>query len=106
MTAFKQFNSNETTSRLSLKSKKQHIRLWYECFQICKSDPSLSNNLKNSSDFYEEWGDVSVKFDEWWNDNLSWTYKTNKDGKRIKDGYILDQGEDVFITDWINTKKN
>ena len=42
----------------------------------------------------------------WWNDNLSWKYKTNKDGKRIKDGYILDQGEDVFITDWINTKKN
>ena len=42
----------------------------------------------------------------WWNDNLSWTYKTNKDGKRIKDGYILDQGEDVFTTDWINTKKN
>jgi len=305
MTVFKQFNSNEPTSRLSLKSKKQHIRLWYECFQICKSDPSLSNNLNDSSDFYEEWGDVSVKFDvwwkshkslfedlevrevkkvsknpnvvnlsiplnenitsilkevkyivnkkqteklkdlgidstdlkskvikqgkysftqkeiksdiekiqgykttnisqniiaelpeeqlrnllgkfddeisrlrveqetielqqkgiseknnwvdwvkmfgenmedlrspettfndkkkmlksiinsiivlsddktshrlvinlsvNWWNDNLSWKYKTNKDGKRIKDGYILDQGEDVFITDWINTKKN
>ena len=49
---------------ISMKSKKQHIRLWYECFQICKSDPSLSNNLKDSSDFYEEWGDVSVKFDD------------------------------------------
>ena len=35
-------------------------------FQICKSEPSLSNNLKNSSDFYEEWGDISVKFDDWW----------------------------------------
>ena len=31
---------------ISMKSKKQHIRLWYECFQICKSDPSLSNNLR------------------------------------------------------------
>lgn len=56
---------------ISMKSKKQHIRLWYECFQICKSDPSLSNNLKDSSDFYEEWGDVSVKFDEWWKSHKS-----------------------------------
>ena len=56
---------------LSLKSKKQHIRMWYECLQISHLEETLSNNIKNSSDFYEEWGDVSVKFDDWWKTHKS-----------------------------------
>ena len=53
--------------QLSMSSKKQHIRLWYECLQICHSDPQYKNNLKNSASFYEEWGDVvGLKFDHWW----------------------------------------
>lgn len=50
-----------------MRSKKQHIRLWFECLQICHSDPQYSENLKQSKDFYSEWGDVSnMKFDDWW----------------------------------------
>ena len=53
-----------------MKSKKQHIRLWFECLQICHSDPKYSENLKHSKDFYEEWGDVTnIKFDDWWKDH-------------------------------------
>jgi len=55
---------------ISMRSKKQHIRLWFECLQICHSDPQYSENLKQSKDFYEEWGDVlNIKFDDWWRDH-------------------------------------
>ena len=50
-----------------MRSKKQHIRLWFEYLQICHSDPQYSENLKQSKDFYEEWDDVlNIKFDDWW----------------------------------------
>jgi len=46
--------------------KKQHIRLWFECLQICHSQSEYSENLKQSNDFYEEWGDVTnIRFDNW-----------------------------------------
>ena len=52
---------------ISMRSKKQHIRLWFECLQICHSDPQYSENLKHSKDFYEDWGNVTnIKFDDWW----------------------------------------
>jgi len=55
---------------ISMRSKKQHIRLWYECLQICCSEPEYSDNLKQSSDFYEEWGNVTdIKFDDWWKEH-------------------------------------
>jgi len=55
---------------ISMRSKKRHIRLWFECLQICHSDPQYSENLKQSKDFYEEWGDVlNIKFDDWWRDH-------------------------------------
>ena len=55
---------------ISMRSKKQHIRLWFECLQICYSDPQYSENLKQSKDFYEAWGDVTnIKFDDWWKDH-------------------------------------
>ena len=44
--------------------------MWFECLQICHSDPQYSENLKQSKDFYEEWGDVTnIKFDDWWKDH-------------------------------------
>ena len=53
-----------------MRSKKQHIRLWFECLQICHADPQYSENLKQSQDFYAEWGDVTnIKFDDWWKDH-------------------------------------
>ena len=55
---------------ISMKSKKQHIRLWFECLQICHSDSQYFENLKQSKDFYKEWGDVTnIKFDDWWKDH-------------------------------------
>jgi hypothetical protein len=50
-----------------IKSRKQHIRLWFEFYKLCLSDPQFTKNLKQSKDFYEPWGDVrNVLFDEWW----------------------------------------
>jgi hypothetical protein len=55
---------------ISMKSKKQHIRLWFECLQICHVDPQYSLNLKQSKAFYKEWDDVTnIKFDDWWKDH-------------------------------------
>ena len=52
--------------------KKQHIRLWFECLQICHSESEYCENLKNSRDFYDEWGDVtSIRFDDWWKERRS-----------------------------------
>ena len=52
---------------ISMRSKKQHIRLWFECLQICHSNPKYSEDLQKSKKFYDEWGDVTdIKFDEWW----------------------------------------
>ncbi len=53
-----------------MRSKKQRIRLWFECLQICHSQPEFSDSLVKSKDFYKEWGDVTnIKFDDWWKDH-------------------------------------
>lgn len=50
-----------------LKSRRQHLRLWFEFLKLCHRIPELRSNLHRSSDFYAAWGDVrSVKFDDWW----------------------------------------
>ena len=55
--------------RLEIQSKRQHIRLWFECYQICLSDKKYSNNLKKSKSFYKEWWNVSdIHFDIFWKD--------------------------------------
>lgn len=57
----------QQNSQLSMRSNKQHIRLWFECFKICKSDAQYSENLHRLADFYAEWGDVTaINFDNWW----------------------------------------
>ena len=58
------------SKKISMRSKKQHIRLWFECLQICYSDPQYSESLQQSKDFYKEWGDIkNIKFDDWWKDH-------------------------------------
>ena len=50
-----------------MRSKKQHIRLWFECLQICHSQSEYSDDLIQSSEFYDEWGNIThIKFDDWW----------------------------------------
>lgn len=63
---------SQTPLDLSMRSKKQHIRLWFECLQLCHSIGGYEKNLKQSSSFYEEWGDVTkTKFDHWWKEKKS-----------------------------------
>jgi len=58
---------SQTPAPISMRSKKQHIRLWFECLQICQSQNEYSHNLTQSQAFYEEWGNiVDLKFDDWW----------------------------------------
>ena len=55
-----------STGLLKIKSKKQFVRLWFECYQICLEDNLYKDNLKKSKNFYKNWGDVKgVNFDEW-----------------------------------------
>ena len=53
---------------LQIKSKRQFIRLWFECYQLCLEEKNYKDNLKNSKSFYEEWGDVKgLEFSKWYN---------------------------------------
>jgi hypothetical protein len=50
-----------------IRSKRQLIRLWFDCLKICHSISDYTDNLKQSETFYREWGDISdIKFDDWW----------------------------------------
>ena len=53
-------------SDLQIKSKRQFIRLWYECYQLCLEDNNYKDNLKNSKSFYKDWGNVKgLEFGKW-----------------------------------------
>jgi hypothetical protein len=63
-----------------IKSRRQHLRLWFEFYKLCHRAPVVSAgkgvnldfrpNLKESAEFYAPWGDVrNVKFDAWWKDH-------------------------------------
>ena len=54
-----------------IKSKKQHIRMWFEFYKMILDDPEYTQNLKNSKDYYHDWGkvDQTTKFDIWWKDH-------------------------------------
>jgi hypothetical protein len=50
-----------------IKSRKQHIRLWFEFLKLAHQDPALQENLKKSAEFYAPWGNVTTTlFDSWW----------------------------------------
>ena len=51
---------------LEIKSKRQFIRLWFECYQLCLEEKNYKDNLKNSKSFYKDWGVVKdIEFSEW-----------------------------------------
>ena len=51
---------------LQIKSKRQFIRLWYECYQLCLENNNYKDNLKNSKSFYKDWGNVKdLEFGKW-----------------------------------------
>lgn len=53
-----------------VKSRRQHLRLWFEFYKLCHRIFELKDNLKKSAEFYASWGDVrTVKFDAWWKDH-------------------------------------
>lgn len=52
-----------------IKSRRQHIRLWFEFYKLALDDPALQDNLAKVSTFYEPWGDPrEMDFREWWPD--------------------------------------
>lgn len=40
-----------------IKSRRQHIRLWFEFYKLALDDPDLQDNLAKVRTFYEPWGD-------------------------------------------------
>ena len=55
------------TASISMRSRKQHIRIWFECVKLCLEHDLHVENFKKSAKFYEEWGEIkAIKFDAWW----------------------------------------
>jgi hypothetical protein len=53
-----------------IKSRRQHIRLWFEFYKLAYEDPALQANLAKVRAFYEPWGDPRcLDFREWWKDH-------------------------------------
>lgn len=53
-----------------IKSRRQHIRLWFEFYKLALDDPALQDNLANVRTFYEPWGDPrGMDFRDWWKDH-------------------------------------
>jgi hypothetical protein len=53
-----------------IKSRRQHIRLWFEFYKLALDDPALQDNLAKVRTFYEPWGDPrGMDFREWWKDH-------------------------------------
>lgn len=53
-----------------IKSRRQHIRLWFEFYKLALDDPALQDNLAKVRNFYEPWGDPrEMDFRVWWKDH-------------------------------------
>ena len=53
-----------------VKSRRQHIRLWFEFYKLALDDPDLQANLAKVRTFYEPWGDPrGLDFRVWWKDH-------------------------------------
>jgi len=53
-----------------VKSRKQHIRLWFEFYKLVLDNPELQANLLTTGNFYKPWGDCrQLKFQDWWKDH-------------------------------------
>jgi hypothetical protein len=57
-------------SQPQIKSRRQHLRLWFEFYKLALADPQLQSNLAKVRNFYEPWGDPrGIDFREWWKDH-------------------------------------
>lgn len=57
-------------SHPQIKSRRQHIRLWFEFYKLVLDDPALRDNLTKVSAFYKPWGDPrGMDFRDWWKDH-------------------------------------
>ena len=57
-------------SHPQIKSRRQHIRLWFEFYKLALDDAALQGNLAKVSTFYQPWGDPrGVDFRVWWKDH-------------------------------------
>ena len=53
-----------------VKSRKQHIRLWFEFYKLVLDEAELQANLLTTGNFYMPWGDChQLKFQDWWKDH-------------------------------------
>ena len=53
-----------------IKSNTQLYRLWFEFLKMAHKEDDLTNDLKASSPYYADWGDVQNQlFDPWWKDH-------------------------------------
>jgi hypothetical protein len=52
---------------LQISSKRQWVRLWFECYQLCLESEEFKDNLKQSKGFYKDWGHVKgLDFSDFW----------------------------------------
>lgn len=50
-----------------VKSRKQHIRLWFEFYKLALDDPAMQENLAKVRTFYDPWGDPrGIDYHDWW----------------------------------------
>jgi hypothetical protein len=48
-------------------SLRQKVRLWFEFYQLARTDENLYQHIAASEDYYRHWFPVEgVKFDDWW----------------------------------------
>jgi hypothetical protein len=54
-------------SQPQIKSRRQHIRLWFEFYKLALDDPALQDNLAKVRTYYEPWCDPrGLDFRVWW----------------------------------------
>lgn len=53
-------------------SQKQHVRIWFEFYKLALADPTLSETIEASREFYAPWGDVEGRsFNHWWEEHAN-----------------------------------
>lgn len=52
-----------------IRSLRQKVRLWFEFYQLARTDGNLNQHIAASEDYYKHWFPVdNVKFDDWWSE--------------------------------------
>jgi hypothetical protein len=90
------FNDNidgwRTGANLTFEEKQNVLRNLVQSISVISDDKTTHKLVINLSVHY-------------WMDSLNWNWKKNKSGEKIKDGYWIGKGEDIFVTHSIYTKK-